>query len=99
MERHCELSRIASSAARPAKPLPSALPNRDPPHCPPRGGCPMSRCVHDAVLREVPVAGRRVRVCVCVWGGRGGGGVLGSDWGVNRGCGGGRGSPCTGGWP
>jgi len=30
----------------------------------------MSRCVRDAVLREVPVAGRRVRVCVCV--GRGG---------------------------
>jgi len=50
-----------------AKPRPPALPRRGLPHKPrwtPRGWCPMSRSLCDAVLREVPVAGRRV----WVWG-------------------------------
>ena len=52
-----------------AKPRPAGLPYRGPlhkPRCPPRGRCPISKGQRDAVLREVPSAGQRVRV----WGWR-----------------------------
>ncbi len=65
MNRHASHRQLPDHA----KPRPAGLPCRGPPHkprCPPRGPCPISKDLRDAVLREVPSAGRRVRV----WGWR-----------------------------